>query len=339
VVKGEGSRADTGIVAPANRLQALLDLSHRLSSSLDLNDVLRDFSERASELTGATAAEISRWKRDENNLVMLVEYLQGKDEITVGGGQVYPLGEYPATKLVLETQEPKQIRVSDETADPCERAFLERRGLRSLLMLPLVARGETIGLMEVIDTSDREFDVADVDFCRALCDVVATAVRNAMLYSEVEELAARDRLTGLYNRRLFEEQLEVAVARSVRTGEELSLLVVDVDGLKRINDGRGHLAGNRALCRLAESIRASCRAIDTPARFGGDEFAMILPEADEAEALGVAQRTRQRLAADPEQPALTTSVGVAMYPRDGDTIERLLGTADRALYGMKKACA
>ena len=160
MVKREGNRADTGIVAPANRLQALLDLSHRLSSSLDLNDVLRDFSERASELTGATAAEISRWKRDENDLVMLVEYLQGKDEITVGGGQVYPLGEYPATKRVLETQEPKQIRFSDESADPSERAFLEHRGLKSLLMLPLVARGETIGLMEIIDTVDREFDVA-----------------------------------------------------------------------------------------------------------------------------------------------------------------------------------
>lgn len=336
VVKGEGDRADTGIVAPANRLQALLDLSHRLSSSLDLNDVLRDFSERAAELTGATAAEISRWKRDENNLVMLVEYLQGKDEITVGGGQVYPLGEYPATKLVLETQEPSQIRLSDETADPCERAFLERRGLRSLLMLPLVARGETIGLMEVIDTSDREFDVADVDFCRALCDVVATAVRNAMLYSEVEELAARDRLTGLYNRRLFEEQLEVAVARSLRTGEELSLLVVDVDGLKRINDLGGHPAGDDALCALAEALRTSTRATDVCCRLGGDEFAVILPASLSEAALAVAERAKDRLA-ELGRGQYSFSGGVARLVEAHSGAYDLYRAADIAAYRAKAA--
>jgi diguanylate cyclase (GGDEF)-like protein len=336
VVKGEGYRADTGIVAPANRLQALLDLSHRLSSSLDLNDVLRDFSERAAELTGATAAEISRWKRDENNLVMLVEYLQGKDEVTVGGGQVYPLDDYPATKRVLETQAPKQIRLSDETADPSERAFLERRGLKALLMLPLVARGETIGLMEVIDTEDREFDVADVDFCRALCDVVATAVRNAMLYSEVEELAARDRLTGLYNRRLFEEQLEVAVARSVRTGEELSLLVVDVDGLKRINDLGGHPAGDEALCALAEALRTSTRTTDVSCRLGGDEFAVILPASLSDAALVVAERAQERLT-ELGRGQYSFSGGVARFVEAHGGAYDLYRAADIAAYRAKAA--
>lgn len=336
MVKSEGNRADTGIVAPANRLQALLDLSHRLSSSLDLNDVLREFSERAVELTGATAAEISCWKRDEDDLVMLVEYLQGKDEITVGGGQTYPLGEYPATKFVLETQEAKQIRVSDETADPSERAFLERRGQKSLLMLPLVARGETIGLMEIIDTADREFDAADVDFCRALCDVVATAVRNAMLYSEVEELAARDRLTGLYNRRLFEEQLEVAVARSVRTGEELSLLVVDVDGLKRINDLGGHQAGDKALCALAEALRTTTRATDVCCRLGGDEFAAILPASGSEAALVVAERAQDRLT-ELGRGQCSFSGGVARLVEAHAGAYDLYRAADIAAYRAKAA--
>ena len=155
----------------------------------------------------------------------------------------------------------------------------------------------------------------------------------------LRELATTDPLTGLVNYRAMLTILEAEIKRSMRTERAFALLFFDLDNLKSINDRRGHLKGNRALCRLADAIRASCRAIDTLARFGGDEFVVILPETEEAEALVVAQRARARLAGDAERPALTTSVGVALFPRDGDTAEDLLGTADRALYGMKKARA
>ena len=155
----------------------------------------------------------------------------------------------------------------------------------------------------------------------------------------LRELATTDPLTGLVNYRGMLAVLESEINRSLRTERSFALLFFDLDNLKGINDRRGHLVGNRALCRLADSIRETCRAIDTLARFGGDEFVVILPETGEAEALGVAQRARARLAAESERPALTTSVGVAVFPRDGDTAEQLLGTADRALYGMKKARA
>lgn len=323
-------------MAPAHRLQALLDLSHRLSSSLDLNEVLRDFSEQAAELTGATAAEISRWSQEDDTLVMLVEYLQGRDEITVGGGQVYPLGDYPSTRHVLETQEAVQIRVSNSDDDVSERRLLKRRGQKSLLMLPLVARGEAIGLMEIIDEADRSFDEHDVDFCRALCDVVATAVRNAMLYAQVEELAARDRLTGLYNRRLFEEHLEVASARAVRTGEELSLLVVDVDGLKRINDLGGHPAGDAALVALAEALRASIRAGDVCCRLGGDEFAVILPGSTSEAAVKIADRAQTRLA-DLGRGQYSFSGGVARALESHASPYDLYRSADIAAYRAKAA--
>ena len=111
----------------------------------------------------------------------------------------------------------------------------------------------------------------------------------------------------------------------------------DLDGLKTINDRYGHLVGSRALCRVADALRSSSRAIDTPARYGGDEFALILPETDEPEALRVAQRSAAQLAADTEHPPLTASVGLAVFPRDGDSVERLIGTADRALYAMKQS--
>jgi diguanylate cyclase (GGDEF)-like protein len=321
-------------MAPANRLQVLLDLSHKLSSSLELNEVLRAFADNAAELTGATAAELSFWDRDRDCLVMLVEHLQGADEITEEGGQVYRLSDFPATRHVLTAQQPLQIRVSNPEDDPAERKLLESRGQNALLMLPLVTRGETIGLMEVIDVVDREFDEHDVDFCQALCDVVAIAVRNAMLYADMQELAARDKLTGLYNRRLFEEQFDAAVARSLRNGEELSLLVVDLDGLKRINDLGGHPAGDEALAALADALRASVRAGDVACRLGGDEFAVILPGATPADAIKVAERAQEALI---ERGPYSFSGGVARASANIGSIYDLYRSADIAAYRAKAA--
>jgi diguanylate cyclase (GGDEF)-like protein len=321
-------------MAPANRLQALLDVSHKLSSTLDLNEVLLAFTDQAIELTGATAAEISFWDQERDHLVMLVEHLEGANEITEEGGQTYQLSDFPATRQVLETQEPIQIRVSNESDDPAERALLESRGQGTLLMLPLVLRGETIGLMEVIDTADREFDPADVDFCQALCNVVAPAVQNAMLYAEMKELAARDKLTGLYNRRLFEEQFDAAVARSQRNGEELSLLVVDLDGLKRINDLGGHPAGDEALRALADSLVESSRAGDVPCRLGGDEFAIILPGATPDDAIKVAERAQEALV---QKGPYSFSGGVARAAINLGSSYDLYRSADIAAYRAKAA--
>jgi diguanylate cyclase (GGDEF)-like protein len=321
-------------MAPANRLQALLDVSHKLSSTLDLSEVLRAFTDQAMELTGATAAEISVWDRERDQLVMLVEHLEGTNEITEEGGQTYRLSHFPATRQVLETQEPIQIRVSDPDDDPAERALLEERGQKTLLMLPLITRGETIGMMEVVDEVDRAFDAADVDFCQALCHVVAPAVQNAMLYEEAKELAARDKLTGLYNRRLFEEQFDAAVARSQRSGEQLSLLVVDLDGLKRINDLGGHPAGDEALRALADALRESSRAGDITCRLGGDEFAIILPGSNPDDAIKVAERAQEALL---RRGPFSFSGGVARAAANLGSSYDLYRSADIAAYRAKAA--
>jgi diguanylate cyclase (GGDEF)-like protein len=322
------------VMAPANRLQALLDLSHKVSSSLEMSEVLEAFAERAAELTGATAAELSFWDQDRDCLVMLVEHLQGTDAITEEGGQIYRLSDFPATRSVLTSQKPLQIRVSNEKDDPAERALLASRGQNSLLMLPLVAQGETIGLMEVIDVQDRKFDQHDVDLCQALCDVVAIAVRNAMLYAEMQELAARDKLTGLYNRRLFEEQFDAAVARSLRNGEDLALLVVDLDGLKRINDLGGHPAGDEALKALGDALLETLRAGDVACRLGGDEFAIILPGATPADAIKVAERAQEALVA---RGPYSFSGGVARASANLGSIYDLYRSADIAAYRAKAA--
>jgi diguanylate cyclase (GGDEF)-like protein len=148
-------------------------------------------------------------------------------------------------------------------------------------------------------------------------------------------LARTDPVTGIANYRRLMEVLNSEVLRSKRTGQPKALLMLDLDGLKRINDRHGHLTGTKALCRVAFALCETCRAIDTAARYGGDEFAMILVDTGKADAELVARRIMERVAGDGGEPPLTVSVGVAVYPEDGETSEALLAAADRRLYAMK----
>lgn len=154
---------------------------------------------------------------------------------------------------------------------------------------------------------------------------------------EIERLASSDPLTGLANYRRLLEVFNTEAERSGRTGRPFSLLLLDLDRLKKINDAYGHLAGSRALCRLARVLQQQCRLNDTPARHGGDEFAVILPETEVEDAHKLAWRVAERLADDVEQPPLSFSFGVASCPQDGWTFDPVLEKADRALYDMKRA--
>jgi diguanylate cyclase (GGDEF)-like protein len=150
------------------------------------------------------------------------------------------------------------------------------------------------------------------------------------------ELAVTDPLTGLANHRQLVQSLEAEIKRSRRTAQPLAVVLLDLDGLKQINDRHGHLAGSLAIRRVAEALLGSCRATDTAARFGGDEFALVLPETGEAAAWHVARGVVDRLATDAEKPNLSISVGVAVYPGNGETVESLLNAADVALYETKE---
>jgi diguanylate cyclase (GGDEF)-like protein len=152
---------------------------------------------------------------------------------------------------------------------------------------------------------------------------------------QLRELATTDSLTGLANYRKLLDVLRGEIARANRTGRPFSVLFLDMNGLKQINDELGHMAGSRALCRLADVFRTSCRSIDTPARFGGDEFAIVLPETPESGGHVVLERITRRLLADATEPHLSVSAGVAVFPRDGSSPTQLLRAADRLLYDAK----
>ena len=195
-------------------------------------------------------------------------------------------------------------------------------------------------------TKDREERWLDITATPVELDGVPVRLVSAFDFTEhkrVEEraqlLAVTDPLTGLGNYRSLRQVLDAEVKRFDRTGRPFAVLLLDLDELKKVNDRYGHTVGSRALCRLADVLRVHCRAVDTAARYGGDEFAVVLPETKVEAARIVACRIREQLAKDNEQPPLSVSIGVAEYPEGGQTIEELLRTADRELYGMKCAVA
>ena len=166
--------------------------------------------------------------------------------------------------------------------------------------------------------------------------IVEDVTRQRELEDHLRRQAARDSLTGLANYRQLVDVLDSELKRSKRTNREFAMLFFDLDRLKLLNDRFGHITGSQALCRLADVLFSCCRDIDTPARFGGDEFAVVLPETNAEAAKLVAQRICESVANDDKGPKISASFGIAVYPQDGETIEQLLGQADSALYSMKR---
>jgi diguanylate cyclase (GGDEF)-like protein/PAS domain S-box-containing protein len=189
------------------------------------------------------------------------------------------------------------------------------------------------GTLLKVRLSGREVSTEDVTAGYEI--IVEDVTKQRELEDHLRKQAANDPLTGLANYRHFVEIIDMEIKRSGRTSREFALLFLDLDGLKKINDRFGHLVGSQALCRLADVLSNSSRDMDTAARFGGDEFALVLPETGAVSASLVARRISDSLAHDGRKPKLSVSIGTASYPKDGETIETLLCAADVALYSMK----
>ena len=166
--------------------------------------------------------------------------------------------------------------------------------------------------------------------------IVEDITKQRELEDHLRRLAASDPLTGLANYRHLIDALDREIRRSNRTGREFALLLFDMDGLKQLNDGHGHLIGSQALCRTADALTLFCRDIDIAARFGGDEFALLLPETGLEAAHVVARRIGSSIAEDSNGPRISVSVGVSVYPQHGENVEALVSAADAAMYAMKR---
>ena len=205
-------------------------------------------------------------------------------------------------------------------------------------VVPLIYQGNFIGLLLVrSDDMSRVWADNELLLLHTVADQLAVAVNQAHLFAQMQQQALTDSLTGCYNRRSFELQLERDLHLATRMRQPLSLIMLDLDNFKHINDQAGHDAGDVALCMLADNLRAELRAVDTAARFGGDEFVIILPQANTEGAMIVAERLRKRIE-QMEVPGfgqVTSSFGVATFPNHASSRDGLVVAADRALYDSK----
>jgi two-component system, cell cycle response regulator len=206
---------------------------------------------------------------------------------------------------------------------------------RNLVAIPLSADGEPVGAL-VVEHSGRRVERRVVSMLGQFAAHAALALRNSWLLQQVQRLAETDGLTGLANRRTFETTLERELSRAARSGEPVTLVMVDVDHFKQLNDEHGHQAGDDVLKLVAEVLASACRDFDTAARYGGEEFAVILPSCSSAESLVVAERLRESIAGIETVTPVTASAGVATFPGHAPDPEGLIKAADEALYESKR---
>jgi diguanylate cyclase (GGDEF)-like protein len=326
--------------ALAEDLRSLLDMSGELAHSLDPLTVADLIAKHLADAMGFDQCAISYWDRPGDRILTWGFF---PDDAKAEIEPSFPLERFPATRRVLELQTTETIDVTDPLADPAEVAQLRRSDDKWMVMFPLMAKGESIGLVELISRQAEAPDPHRLELARLMANEAAMALENAKLYEDTRKLADRDHLTGFFNHRFVHERIGEELVRAQRSGSPVSLLMIDLDNFKLVNDTFGHLFGDRVLVWSAELIRSSLRLSDIPARYGGDEFAVVLPNTDAAAATVVAERILTAFAEGaPESRTrgsvpVAASIGQATFPFDARTGPELIAAADGAMYRAKDA--
>ena len=231
------------------------------------------------------------------------------------------------------------VLVTDLTEDRVLRRLPDNAELpvRALCAAPLTFRGDPLGYLVALSTSEESFLPRDLDRLRAYASQAAIALTNAQLFADQQRRATRDALTDLLNHREFHEEIEHEIERCLRHGGEFSVVLLDLDNFKAVNDNSGHAEGDRVLASVARAIEDACRSSDRAFRVGGDEFALVLPQTPPDHATLAAARAKS--AAEQVDSRTGVSYGVASWPADGRTKDALLAAADRKLYALKSASA
>ncbi len=324
-----------------HNISILYNISQAVNFIDDLKKLLQVIIQKALITLDAEKGSLMLYDYSLNALqVRIVSGLKDKKlETAINNGAVQcakiGIGEGIAGTVFLER---KPIITNLGCADPRYIVKEYMSNVTSLLCVPLIAKGEVIGVINITNKKQGKlFNQKDLEFITSLANQAAIAIDNAKLY----ELATKDGMTKLYIYRHFCTLLENEVRRCERYKRNMSLIMMDIDNFKKINDTYGHLMGDTILKRLASVLQETVRNIDIPARYGGEEFVVILPETEKEDACVIAERIRSNIAKivvpinDKENLSPTVSMGVAQYSTDGQEPKELVNCADTALYHSK----
>lgn len=344
-VKGQNSSEYCDPAGPGElqrkRLQIATfnEIGKALTSSLDLREVLNIVMDKISELLHP-----KNWSL----LLLNEESRELRFEIVVGPGSEkikdlrLKLGEGVAGWVARER---RPLLVADASKDP---RFWKKADevssftTQSIVCVPLVTRGKCLGVIELInEVEQKRFVEDDLLVLTTLADYTAIAIENAIFFNRVQELTITDDLTKLYNSRFLHSRLEYEVERAKRFKNPLSMIFLDLDFFKEVNDSFGHLCGSQLLKEVAQLIIGMTRNVDMVCRYGGDEFIIMMPETQKENAVVVAEKIRVTireatfLRDDGINVRLTGSFGVACFPEDARDKDGLIQMADNAMYRVK----
>jgi diguanylate cyclase (GGDEF)-like protein len=318
----------------AAELDALKRITFNLTSNLDLKSVLDAVVSEALHLVkDAHEAHIHLYQNDK------LTFGASLDEKGVKDRQMSIPRPEGLTRTVAAQKQ--MVIVEDMCTHPLfVTAPKPRSG--SIIGIPLMMNGEVVGVMNLVRSLTGQFSLSEIRLLTLLADQAALAIKNAHLHQAVSEQAREDMLTSLPNRRALDERLDEAIKQSSLTNQHFSVVMMDLDGFKLINDTYGHETGDEVLKQVAACLSQNLRSSDFLARFGGDEMTLVLPDTDLPQAAYVSQKLQNALRSlsiqlpDGKTTFIGVSGGIALFPKHAETAPGLLRAADEALYKAKK---
>ncbi|GMR05160.1 MAG: sensor domain-containing diguanylate cyclase [Thermodesulfobacteriota bacterium] len=322
-----------------SQLSTFNEVGKTLTSSLDLKEILKIVMEKIRELLHPGNWSLLLMDEETKDLKFEIAVGKGSEKIR---GMRLKSGEGIAGWVAREK---KPVLVTDVTKDPRYSKKVDsitNYNTRSIICVPLVARDRCLGVIELINRPrSKVFTDEDLTLLTTLADYTAIAIENAIYFKRIHELTITDDLTKLYNARYLHMRLNDEVERARRFGYDLSMIFIDLDYFKKINDNHGHLCGSKLLAEVGSLLKKIIRSVDMAFRYGGDEFIILMPETPKKNARIVANKIRTELKKavflkeEGVNCRITASFGVASYPKDAADKTELIHMADNAMYRVK----
>ena len=324
----ENARAFQREQRRASHLALLNEIGRKATSVLNTEELLPNICNQVRKAFGLDWARLNVWDRKSDELVVQAESGYGKELV----GHRAPIGRGLAG-TAAKRGEPV---VANWVPSEPEQSMLAPE-VRSGVSLPLAYQDELLGVLTLESRRDQAFSAQDVLTLKTLADQLSIALHNARAYQNAVEEAITDGLTGLKTHRYFMEALERELGRSQRSGRPFAVIMMDLDQFKPVNDQHGHLEGDRVLRQVAKLLNDQLRQSSVLARYGGDEFSVLLPDTTEEEAQRAAERFRRSIEKEPLLAThhVTASFGIAVYPQHGATHKQILQVADTGMYLAK----